>query len=164
MTIDQLSFKLNIPKSWLLTVFNIESGNNPKAINPISKAIGLIQFMPATAKGLGTTTSLLYNMPYDEQLDYVYKYFYPYRNKLKTVTDVYLTVFYPYAVGKPLNYIIGSERGQAWAVKVRNQNPAFSKKEVIYKSDIADYVKKKYRNLGGNDLKYIFERFNKMIA
>lgn len=46
--------KLGIEPDWLMFVMNSESGLNPAAYNPNGGASGLIQFMPDTAKGLGT--------------------------------------------------------------------------------------------------------------
>lgn len=43
-----------------------------------SGATGLIQFMPATAQGMGTTTAALAAMSAVQQLDYVQRYFKPY--------------------------------------------------------------------------------------
>ena len=51
--------KLGIEPDWLMFVMNSESGLNPAAYNPNGGASGLIQFMPDTAKGLGTTTEAL---------------------------------------------------------------------------------------------------------
>lgn len=58
----------------LLAVMNAESGLKTTAVNPNSGATGLIQFMPSTAKSLGTTTEELKRMSPLEQLDYVEKY------------------------------------------------------------------------------------------
>ena len=66
-----------------------------------SGATGLIQFMPATAKGLGTTTDKLAAMTAEDQLNYVYKYFAPWKGKLKTLSDIYMAILWPKAVGKP---------------------------------------------------------------
>lgn len=44
-------------------------------VNRASGATGLIQFMPSTAKQLGTTTDKLAAMTEVDQLDYVAKYF-----------------------------------------------------------------------------------------
>lgn len=51
-----------------------ESGGNPAAVNPKGGATGLIQFMPSTAKRLGTTTEKIAKMSAEEQLPYVKKY------------------------------------------------------------------------------------------
>jgi hypothetical protein len=87
------------------------------------RATGLIQFMPRTAKGLKTTTQALYKMSNVDQLDYVYKYFLPAKGKLKSFEDLYLYTFYPVAIGKPDNYIIGSEKGLDYAKELVKQNP-----------------------------------------
>jgi hypothetical protein len=87
------------------------------------RATGLIQFMPRTAKGLKTTTQALYKMSNVDQLDYVYKYFLPAKGKLKSFEDLYLYTFYPLAIGKGDSYIIGSEKGLAYAKELVKQNP-----------------------------------------
>ena len=53
--------KLQISPEWLLAVMYIESRINPYAVNKYTNATGLIQFMPSTAKSLGTTTAELLN-------------------------------------------------------------------------------------------------------
>ncbi len=58
----------------LMAVMNAESGINPAAVNKNGGATGLIQFMPATAQGLGTTTEKIKQMSAEEQLVYVEKY------------------------------------------------------------------------------------------
>ena len=85
-----------------------ESRLNPQAVNPISGATGLIQFMPSTARGLGTTTTVLKRMSNVQQLDYVLAYLRPYKGRMKTWVDVYLAVFYPKAMGNP-NFVITSD-------------------------------------------------------
>lgn len=87
------------------------------------RATGLIQFMPKTAKYLGTSTQELYKMNNVQQLDYVHKYFLPAKGKMKSFEDVYQYTFYPYSVGKPEDYIIGSEKGLDYAKKLVQQNP-----------------------------------------
>jgi hypothetical protein len=79
-----------------------------------SGATGLIQFMPTTATGLGTTTDKLARMTAEDQLNFVYKYFRPYSGRLKTLADVYMTILYPKAVGKPESYVLFSE-GKAYS-------------------------------------------------
>jgi len=58
----------------LLGVMRAESGLNPAAVNKSSGASGLIQFMPKTAQGLGTSVEAIRNMSAVEQLAYVEKY------------------------------------------------------------------------------------------
>lgn len=71
-----------------------------------SGAVGLIQFMPSTATNLGTTTAALAAMSNVQQLDYVEKYFKGYKGKLKSISDVYMVILYPKAVGKSEDYVL----------------------------------------------------------
>jgi hypothetical protein len=71
-----------------------------------SGATGLIQFMPATATGLGTSTSALALMSAEQQLDWVEKYFQPYKGKLTTLADLYMAILWPAGVGKPMEYVL----------------------------------------------------------
>jgi len=71
-----------------------------------SGATGLIQFMPATARGLGTTTSALANMSAEDQLNYVYKYFEPFKGRIKNLSDIYMAILWPKAVGKPEHHVL----------------------------------------------------------
>ena len=100
--------QLNIKPNWLMFVMWFESKLNPQAVNPISGATGLIQFMPSTARGLGTTTAALKRMRNVQQLDFVLYYLRPYKGRMKTWVDVYLAVFYPRAMGNP-NFVITSD-------------------------------------------------------
>src|ERR1700741_706883 len=69
--------KYGFPYEWLVNLIRFESGGtfNPAITNSIG-ATGLIQFMPTTAKGLGTTTDALRVMTFKQQLVYVDKYLY----------------------------------------------------------------------------------------
>ena len=58
----------------LLAVMNSESGLKANARNSNGGATGLIQFMPDTARSLGTTTDQLAKMTPVQQLDYVEKF------------------------------------------------------------------------------------------
>lgn len=71
-----------------------------------SGAVGLIQFMPKTAIGLGTTTDKLSKMTPEDQLNYVYKYFRPYKGRLKNLGDIYMAILWPGAIGKPDTHVL----------------------------------------------------------
>jgi hypothetical protein len=71
-----------------------------------SGATGLIQFMPSTARGLGTTTAELAALSAEDQLRFVYKYFEPLRGKLNSLGDVYMAILWPKAVGKPDHFVL----------------------------------------------------------
>lgn len=71
-----------------------------------SGATGLIQFMPSTARRLGTTTDAMAQMTAEDQLNYVYRYFGPYKGRLHNLSDIYMAILWPKAVGKPENYVL----------------------------------------------------------
>ena len=104
-----IAIDLNIPVDFLMACIAFESGRSfrPDKKNMAgSGATGLIQFMPATALALGTTTDALAKMSAEDQLFYVHKYFLPYRNKLQTIEDVYMAVLWPRAIGQPEDYVL----------------------------------------------------------
>ena len=76
-----------------------------------SGATGLIQFMPTTAIGLGTTTAKLAAMTPEDQLNYVYKYFRPWKGKLKNLGDLYMAILWPLGVGKSDSFVLW-EKGE----------------------------------------------------
>ncbi len=121
-----ISSLLGINPDWLMFIMNFESAESfsPSIRNPYSNGTGLIQFMPKTAISLGTTVDLLARMSNVQQLDYVYKYFKPYKGRYKNIEDLYLVTFYPYALGKPDTYLIGSEKSISYVEKVAKQNPS----------------------------------------
>lgn len=123
--IKEVSSRLGINPNWLMAVINFESaGSFSSSIkNPYTGATGLIQFMPSTAIGLGTTVLQLSQMSAVEQLDYVYKYYSTYKNKLNGYVDLYLTTFFPVAVGKPDNYVLSTKNISESVIA--KQNPAF---------------------------------------
>ncbi|SDA14861.1 transglycosylase SLT domain-containing protein [Sphingomonas sp. NFR15] len=73
-----------------------------------SGAVGLIQFMPATAAAMGTTTAKLAALTPVQQLDWVERYFRPY-GRLKTLADVYMAILWPAAIGKPMDAVLWSK-------------------------------------------------------
>lgn len=71
-----------------------------------SGAVGLIQFMPQTAATLGTSTEALAEMSAEEQLDYVRRYFWAYRGKLKNLGDLYMAILWPAGIGRPDSWVL----------------------------------------------------------
>ena len=121
--VTEIAAKLKIQPDWLMIVMKMESGINHQAVNPIGGATGLIQFMPATARGLGTSTEALKAMSNVQQIEYVYKYFAPYSGRLKSVTDLYTVTFFPVALGKPDSYVLQTPTLHADTIAA--QNPVF---------------------------------------
>jgi len=99
----QISGGLGCDPSHLMAAMAFETGESfsPSIRNKMSGATGLIQFMPKTAASLGTTIDALAAMSAVDQLDFVRKYLNPFKNRMKTLSDVYMTILFPVAVGKP---------------------------------------------------------------
>jgi hypothetical protein len=111
--VKEIASLLGIEPDWLMLVMKHESGLNSRAYNNMGGATGLIQFMPATAISLGTTTVALYNMSNVEQLDWVYKYFKPYKRYLDSFESLFLVTFFPAALGK----------ADTWVFRTGNMSP-----------------------------------------
>jgi hypothetical protein len=65
--------------------------------------------MPETARLLGTNVDALGALTAEEQLQYVEKYFQPFRGKLTTLEDIYMAILWPRAVGQPNDYVLFSD-------------------------------------------------------
>ena len=150
--VAQISGQLGINPEWLMVVMYAESRVNEKAVNPTSGATGLIQFMPSTAKWLGTSTEALKNMSNVAQLDYVYLYF---KNlgvsgKMHSVYDLYLATFFPAALGKPDDWVLQTSTLSAYTIAAQNKIIDLNKDGKItvgeFKQYVEAYLKKKTSN------------------
>ncbi|MGH9767136.1 MAG: transglycosylase SLT domain-containing protein [Blastocatellia bacterium] len=93
--------RLQTQPAWLLNVMASESLFNPAARNslPGQTASGLLQFIEATARRLGTTTDAIRRTNPVEQLCLVERYLTPFRGRLNSLADVYLAVFRGVVIG-----------------------------------------------------------------
>ncbi len=124
--------RLGLDPSWLMIAMYKESGLKPGAYNASSRATGLIQFLPSTAKGLGTSVEALRLMTGVQQLDYVEKYLTPYKGRFGSFVDAYLAIFYPKAVGKGELYVIARKGTLAYELnKGMDRNPDTGKLSVL---------------------------------
>jgi hypothetical protein len=101
-----------------------------------SSGTGLIQFMASTAKGMGTTTAALASMSALEQLDWVEKYFQPYKGRMKTLEDLYMAILWPAAVGKEPGYVLFRDGTLAYTQNDgldENKNGQITKQEAAAK-------------------------------
>jgi len=110
-----IAAKLQCNPDDLMADMAFESGLSPYAQNASSGATGLIQFMPSTAIGMGTTTDKLLKMTAVQQLDYVYTYLQRFTGTLLTTADVVVAVLWPIAVGQPDSYVLFSQGSGAYA-------------------------------------------------
>lgn len=140
-----ISQKLDIDPNWLMAVMNLETGGtfSPSIQNKTSGATGLIQFIPSTAKSLGTTTSALSKMSNVQQLDYVYKYLAQYKSKLVNYIDLYLAVFFPIAMTKTDSYVIQSDTLSASKIAAQNAGFDLNKNKMITVGEIKSVFLKK---------------------
>jgi peptidoglycan hydrolase-like protein with peptidoglycan-binding domain len=105
----QIAARLEANPNFLMAVMSFESGGtfSPSILNAAgSGAVGLIQFMPATARGLGTSSAALAAMTAEAQLDFVEKHFRPFKGRLTTIEDTYMAVLLPKAVGKGSDFVL----------------------------------------------------------
>lgn len=97
--VEAMAGRLGTRPEYVLAVMSFETGGSfspGQRNNAGSGATGLIQFMPNTARELGTSTDALSRMSSVEQLGYVERYF---NNRsdpgdLNTLEGVYTTVLY----------------------------------------------------------------------
>lgn len=114
--------------NWYMSVMAFETGREFKAYtrNPRSGATGLIQFIPSTAAGMGTSTAELARMTEVEQLDWVEKYFQPYLSRIANMGDMYMAVFMPKGIGKQDDFVLIDRDTQPVAY---NQNRELDKND-----------------------------------
>lgn len=119
LKIIEVAFKVGTHPYWLANVIAFESGFKTDKPNPISGAVGLIQFMPKVAaklfgmvpeitiRGRGQiysesqkaeASSRVAAMSAFEQLDLVKKYLDPFVGRLIDQSAIYMSVFYPAAM------------------------------------------------------------------
>lgn len=93
--LNAMAGRLKTNPDWLLNVMACESSFIPSARNslPGQSASGLLQFVGRTAQRLGTTTTAIRRMNPVEQLQYVERYFAPFRGQLNSQADVYAAAF-----------------------------------------------------------------------
>lgn len=140
-----ISADLGIDPNWLMATMYKESKLNPQAQNtkfPVGGgyATGLIQFIPDTARRLGTSTDALYRMDGIQQLDYVKKYFQPYAGRMKSYFDVYIAVFFPAAIGLPDNAPIATKSISASTVARNNPAIDLNKDGSITVAEFKEYL------------------------
>ena len=138
--------RLGIPEEHLYAAMSFETGGtfNPGIRNAAgSGATGLIQFMPSTAEGLGTSTGALAGMSRARQMHYVEKYLSTKGiGPNSSLDDVYMAILFPAAVGKSDDYVLfgqgamGGYTGRAYDQNRgldKNGDGSITKKEAAQK-------------------------------
>jgi len=113
--VEAMAERLGTQPEYIMAVMSFESGGSfsPSIRNPVSGATGLIQFIPPTARGLGTSTAELSRMSPVEQLEFVEKYFSQpqYAGKLGSVEGLYSAVLSGQAKPNPDDTLPNFVRG-----------------------------------------------------
>lgn len=97
---------------YLFQLIKLESNFKPKAFNEKTNAVGLIQWLPTTLADYNLTTTDVYYMNVEQQLDLILKYYSPYKHEnLKNQLKLFAITFYPEILNhwQDTNYVIGSE-------------------------------------------------------
>ncbi len=145
--------RIGLNPNALLAVMVKESGISPSIQNKHTHATGLIQFMPNTARDLGTRIQHLAKMSDVEQLKYVEAYFtkYSYNKRIKNVGDHYLAVFWPAAIGKPADYILARVGEKAYE---QNKGLDRDRNGLLQVRDVVNAVTSKYNQYEGSEFDY----------
>lgn len=146
--------KLGINPNYLMACIAFETGEafTSSVRNRLSGATGLIQFMPQTAAALGTSTAELAEMSTVKQLDYVYKYFLPWKGRLHTLEDVYMAILWPRAIGKPSDYVLFDRNGNFPKAYIQNAGLDLNKDGKITKAEASQKVVNKLKK-GLNEIR-----------
>jgi len=142
---------IGVPIDWLATVISFETGGtfSPRVLNAAgSGAVGLIQFMPATAQALLHTATpeegarQAAAMTFGQQLQrMVVPYFAPYKGRLRSLDDLYLAVFYPAFLGKGPADVVAQRDGMNAAVYRQNAGFDRAGRGYITKADITSTIR-----------------------
>lgn len=141
----RIAYEIGADPSDFMAAMAFETGGtfSPSIVNKQSGATGLIQFMPSTARALGTTTELLALMSAVEQLDWVKKYFVQngYAGRIGNLPDLYMAILWPKAIGKPADYVLISDAdGKAY---IQNKGLDLNADGNITKTEAADLVRQR---------------------
>jgi len=154
--VKRVARKVGVHPSDLLGLMASESGLNPQAQNK-SGATGLIQFMPDTARGLGTSTGALMGMTRVEQMKYVEKFL---TRTLAGVSNptpghLYTSVYLPAFAKKPASYVLAKRGGftDSWghhpaAWYTHNAGLDMDKDGSITIGELSERIAKKKREFG----------------
>lgn len=139
----QIAADLKTDPNFLMAVMSFETGGSfsPSVRNKFTNATGLIQFMPATAKGLGTTIEALAKMSQLRQLDFVEMHFKPFRNRLKTLEDAYMAVLMPVAIGKGADHVLFKKPSKGYS---QNSGLDLNGDGVITVAEAAERVRRRF--------------------
>jgi hypothetical protein len=137
-----IATRLGCGASDLMACMAFETGEtfSPSVRNPNSSATGLIQFMTGPdswAVAHGYTRERLEAMTDLDQLDVVEEYFAPYTGRLRTLSDLYMAILWPKAVGAPEGAVIFPAGSKAY---LANRGLDINHDNAVTKAEAASLV------------------------
>lgn len=150
--LEKAADAIGVPVDWLATIISFESGGtfSPSQLNRAgSGAFGLIQFLPSTAANLlgGTQAEAAAKgkaMSFSEQLErMVVPYFQSFDADFHNLQDLYLAVFYPRAMNKADDWVIGTAPG---ATYTQNAGLDRAGKGYITRGDVTAAITRHYNS------------------
>jgi hypothetical protein len=137
----EIARNIDVDPNFLISAMAFETGETfSPSIKNRNGATGLIQFLPETAAELGTSIADLAAMTAVDQMDYVEKYFNPYKAMLETIEDVYMAILWPAAIGKANSWVLFSKPSAQYD---RNSGLDTNKDGAVTKEEAAAMVKAK---------------------
>lgn len=100
--------RLKTSAAYLALVISFETAGSFEASkqNPISHALGLLQFMPSTLDKMGVSYERARGMTNVEQLDLVEQYLRPWTGSIRSLASLYMAVLWPRLVGASENAVL----------------------------------------------------------
>jgi hypothetical protein len=153
------SARLGLDPNWVMAIMAVETVSTfkPCIRNPYTFATGLIQFMPDTAREMGTSIDALCGMSQTGQWRYVEEYL---RRKIRAhgrprdLGSAYMLVFTPIYTQSPDSKVMYRHDGGACRVNGRMRKTAYCQNQVydyapkdgmITKFEAAEAARRKYR-------------------
>ena len=146
---------IGVNPSWLMCVIHFETAGtlDPKKTNNIG-SVGLIQFTrdnkgenTKTINGKKYSLDYIKNLTFEKQMLLVTDYLKPYAGKIKSFTDLYLSVFFPLAIGKDDNFTLKTKNLSSSLIA--KQNPIFddNKDLKLTKNEVTSYFANRYKSV-----------------
>ncbi len=105
--LESVAARLDTDPNYLAATIETESGFDAQAFNPVGGGGGLIGFMPSTARALGTTVQALLRLTDAEQLEWVERFYRPYRGRLTSPEAVKMATFLPAFMDRDPSFVVG---------------------------------------------------------
>ncbi|WP_289281572.1 MULTISPECIES: transglycosylase SLT domain-containing protein [unclassified Methylophaga] len=150
--VREIANNLGMNADWIMSVIAFETGNSfdPSAFNK-SGATGLIQFIPSTARYLGTSTAALSRMTAVQQLDYVERYYEDYASRIRNIGDAYMAVLWPAGINRADSYVLWQKVGKYAREYAQNAGLDKNDDDTITRGEAVERVNDSYKQ----GLKYL---------